>query len=261
MAELEARVSAQLAAYSEQGIHRTGTAVDAASGEWLAAELVGAGVPESSITLREFPMERLDEGPAFLAVEGSATLGGLAMYDCGRYTDVAGIRGEVGWWGSDADIGVVLVDDANDASDSVKLNQARSNPGVHKVIVAGLVLEGSMGGLALGNAPNFSSDLSVHASAQFGEEISGPWGPPVLQLSTDAIPLLIQAVESGSTATAVCAAHRTAATAFNVEATLPGSEPSLPPVVVITPRSGWWACASERGPVCPPPHRWLCEDS
>jgi hypothetical protein len=23
---------------------------------------------------------------------------------------------------------------------------------------------------------------------------------------------------------------------------------SLAPVVVITPRSGWWACASERGP-------------
>ena len=34
---------------------------------------------------------------------------------------------------------------------------------------------------------------------------------------------------------------------FNVTATLRGREPSLAPVFVMTPRSGWWTCASERG--------------
>ena len=34
---------------------------------------------------------------------------------------------------------------------------------------------------------------------------------------------------------------------FNVTAVLRGTEPSLPPVFVMTPRSGWWTCASERG--------------
>lgn len=111
------------------------------------------------------------------------------------------------------------------------------------------MLETSVKGLALGNAPNFSGDLAVHAASDItGASITGPWGPPVLQLPTDAIPLLIQAIESGSSAVGVCAASRTAATACNVECEVVGTDPSLAPIVVITPRSGWWACASERGP-------------
>ncbi len=111
-----------------------------------------------------------------------------------------------------------------------------------------MVLAKSVKGLALGNAPNFSSKLTVQASV-LGDEVRGPFGPPVLQLPSDAVPLLIQAVETGSNATGVCAAARTAgATACNVEAEIIGTDPSLAPVVVMTPRSGWWACASERGP-------------
>jgi hypothetical protein len=32
-----------------------------------------------------------------------------------------------------------------------------------------------------------------------------------------------------------------------VVATISGRDPELPPLVVMTPRSGWWQCASERG--------------
>jgi hypothetical protein len=126
---LAARVAAQLAAYSAQGIHRTGTAVDWASAAWLQGELERAGVPGPCIRQRTFPLQRLDAGPAYLHVEGSCTLGGLGMFDCGSYTDLQGVAGSVGWAGSDAPIGVVLVDDASDASDSKKLNAARSAPG------------------------------------------------------------------------------------------------------------------------------------
>src|SRR5206468_10397815 len=35
--------------------------------------------------------------------------------------------------------------------------------------------------------------------------------------------------------------------AFNVVATLAGADRSLPPLVVMTRRSGWWTCTSERG--------------
>jgi alanyl-tRNA synthetase len=38
-----------------------------------------------------------------------------------------------------------------------------------------------------------------------------------------------------------------AAEAFNVVATVAGQQTDLAPIVVITPRSGWWQCASERG--------------
>src|SRR3954454_9186374 len=35
--------------------------------------------------------------------------------------------------------------------------------------------------------------------------------------------------------------------ADNILATVRGSRADLPPLVVMTPRSGWWRCASERG--------------
>ena len=41
--------------------------------------------------------------------------------------------------------------------------------------------------------------------------------------------------------------RRTPATAFNVTTTVAGSDRSLPPLVIMTPRSGWYWCASERG--------------
>jgi hypothetical protein len=40
---------------------------------------------------------------------------------------------------------------------------------------------------------------------------------------------------------------RTPATAFNVTTTVAGRDRSLPPLVIMTPRSGWYRCASERG--------------
>jgi len=47
----------------------------------------------------------------------------------------------------------------------------------------------------------------------------------------------------------VVVAHirKTAAEAFNVNGAIAGSDKSLAPLVIMTPRSGWWTCASERG--------------
>ena len=45
----------------------------------------------------------------------------------------------------------------------------------------------------------------------------------------------------------IASVRRTAVEAFNVVTTLAGANRSLPPLVVMTPRSGWWTCASERG--------------
>jgi hypothetical protein len=42
-------------------------------------------------------------------------------------------------------------------------------------------------------------------------------------------------------------ADRTPSDASNVVARVVGADASLPPLVVMTPRSGWWHCAAERG--------------
>jgi hypothetical protein len=41
---VQQRIGAIIGAYAEQGFHRTGTAVDLKSGEWLADEVRGIGL-------------------------------------------------------------------------------------------------------------------------------------------------------------------------------------------------------------------------
>lgn len=73
-----------------------------------------------------------------------------------------------------------------------------------------------------------------------------PFGPPVLQLSSAEAPRLAELSRSGD-AQVIAHVTRTTATAVNVTASIPGADASLPPLVVMTPRSGWYRCASERG--------------
>lgn len=52
---------------------------------------------------------------------------------------------------------------------------------------------------------------------------------------------------AGSDVRVVCHTTRTTGEALNVVAEVPGRTSTLAPLVVITPRSGWWQCAAERG--------------
>ena len=74
-----------------------------------------------------------------------------------------------------------------------------------------------------------------------------PFGPPVLQVASQHRDWLDAAAAAGATARVVAHATRRPEEVFNVTAPLLGTERSLPPLIVMTPRSGWWTCASERG--------------
>ena len=74
-----------------------------------------------------------------------------------------------------------------------------------------------------------------------------PFGPPTLQLSDEHAGWLQEQIRTGAEATVFADVKRTPATAFNVTTTVAGSDRSLPPLVIMTPRSGWYWCASERG--------------
>jgi hypothetical protein len=50
-----------------------------------------------------------------------------------------------------------------------------------------------------------------------------------------------------SEVTFIAHVKRTPAEAFNITASIQGTNRALPPLVIMTPRSGWWTCASERG--------------
>ena len=99
------------------------------------------------------------------------------------------------------------------------------------VTVTGGPANGVPEGLALLNAPDFKE----------------PFGPPVLQVASRHRAWLADAAAAGATARVVARVTRRPEEVFNVTATLRGREPSQAAVFVMTPRSGWWTCASERG--------------
>ena len=208
-----------IAAYDRQGIHRTGTEVDRASADGLAGEIAERGLEPALVP---FPLDRVDVISAHAAIDGK-TYEGLPRFD-GGVTGADGIAGRLGPLGSDAEIGLV----ATGARSQPFVEEARE-AGHHKAILQITATERV--GLTPINADRFTA----------------PFGPPVLQLSNADQTALEEDATAGEEATVVVDIGRSPCEAVNVETRLSGCDPSLAPLVIMTPRSGWWSCASERG--------------
>ena len=215
------RIGALICAYEEQGFHRSGTAVDELSAEWLTNEIRQIGLAP---TREEFTLSRVDPVSASLAVNGR-TIEGLPLFD-GGFTGPAGISGSLGALASDAPIG--LCESPPNAQEAGALGEARRQNRHQAVVV---VTRGARPGFCPSNA-----DAFLH-----------PFGPPVLQVASEETDFLADCARQGTTAALTAHAERTQATASNVVTAIAGTDKSLAPLVVMTPRSGWWSCASERG--------------
>jgi hypothetical protein len=215
------RIGTVIRAYSEQGFHRTGTEVDRTSGDWLATEVRRIGVKP---VLEEFPLSRVDPLRASIEVDGR-TVEGLPLFD-GGFTGAAGVAGKLGELGGDAAIGLTEV--APNAAETGALGEARRQ-NKHQAIVA--ITRGRRPGFCPSNADSFLR----------------PFGPPVLQVASGEASFLADCARQGARAVLTAQAGRVQGQAFNVTAAIPGTDRSLAPLVVMTPRSGWWWCASERG--------------
>jgi hypothetical protein len=222
----EQRVAAVVEAYDAQGNHRTATAADDISAEWLMEEIRKAGLEPS---LEPFAVTRIDPLSCHLRVAGRR-IEGVPLFDA-TFTDEAGIRGTLGLLGDDADIAVVetepftLVEPRRELGGA--LAQARRSR--HKGIV--ILTRGSRPGLFLLNAPSYRA----------------PFGPPALQVSSAESEFLMAQARLRAEVELVVNVRAAASQAFNVTTRIAGSDPDLAPLVVTTPRSGWWQCASERG--------------
>jgi hypothetical protein len=213
-------------AYDAQGNHRTATPVDNASAEWLALEVRRAGAEAS---LEPFALRRIDLVACYLRI-GGRRIEGVPLFDT-DFTGLDGIDGKLGPLGSSAEVALAetapfsLVEPRREQGGPVAIARRST----HKGIV--LVTRGSRPGLFLINAASFMT----------------PLGPPMLQVSSAEGEWLKAQVEQRAEANLVVCVERKAAQAFNVTARVAGTDPSLQPLVISTPRSGWWQCASERG--------------
>ncbi len=217
----EGRIERIIQAYSDQGFHRTGTKVDQESANWLRDQVRQLGLDAS---LEPFSISRVDPVTAEVVADGRR-IEGVPLFDA-AFTDRQGVRGRLGSLDSDAPIGVT--DLVPNAAGTGALGAARKQ-NRHKAIVC--VTRGGRPGLCLSNADAFLQ----------------PFGPPTLQVSDEHAGWLQERTRTGAEAAVFADVTRTPATAFNVTTAVAGSDRSLPPLVIMTPRSGWYWCASERG--------------
>lgn len=197
--------------------------MDNISGQWLADRIIQMGI---DATLQPFNLDQVNVISAQLHWQGGV-IEAVPAYDC-NYTDGKGLQGSMGELNSGADIGVIM-SPANGPI-AASIHTARMS-GVHKAIVVVTSDVMPAQGTTVINADDFDN----------------PFGPPVLHIPHYAWPELKQAVAAGDGARVVAHCQRTPSTAVNVEARIKGSRSDLSPMVIMTPRSGWWRCASERG--------------
>ena len=215
------RIARVIGEYEAQGFHRTATAVDEESGRWLVDQVRQAGLPA---TLEPFPVKRVDLQTCACTI-ANRRIDGIPLFDA-PFTSAEGIRGRLGALDSDAEIG--LAETAVNRAAVGPLGEAR-RANRHRAIIA--VTQGRKPGLCPSNADSFLS----------------PFGPPTLQVSSEEGEWLADRARQGSEAHVVAHVTRTPSTALNVTTELKGVEPALAPLVVMTPRSGWYTCGSERG--------------
>lgn len=218
------RIGRIIQEYDSQGWHRTGTDTDHVAARWLGNQVLERGLEP---VLEPVSLSRIVPGPCYVEA-GDSRFNGLPLFD-GGFTAPGGIHGRIGPLGSDSEVGLLEVAPGGDTEE---LRAARHSTR-HLALVA--VTMGGAPGLAVRNADGFLT----------------PFGPPVLQVSSEAAPLLREHAQQGSPVHLIASVTRVEAESFNVFAHLKGRPEAmsveLSPLVVMTPRSGWWNCAAERG--------------
>jgi hypothetical protein len=217
--DVEGRAADVIRKYSSEGLHRTATPVDRASADRLLGFVRDAGARPS---LESFQLSRVDPVTCFVEIDG-ARIEGLSMFD-GGFTGPEGVSGAIAPIERDGSIGLVQTPPTGEQPLHRQRVASR-----HRAIVA--VTIGARPGLCPVNAAWFTS----------------PSGPPVAQIGSEHLAAVQAAATSGRTVRVVAHVKRERATAYNVVAAIDGARRDLPPVCVMTPRSGWHANASERG--------------
>ena len=217
------RIARVIQEYDDQGDHRTGTDTDYRSARWLAKHAALAG---HRATLEPFRLMRVDPGPSYVQA-GERRVDGLPMFD-GAFTSERGVVGRLGAAGGATEIGLFVANLMAIAAEAAPIEELRRSRKHTGLIV---VTRAARPGLCPINARHFTE----------------PFGPPVLQVSSEEEEWLTQAASRQLEITLVVQATRTAAEASNVVAQVNGTDADLPPLVVLTPRSSWWNSAAERG--------------
>ena len=213
----------RIRAYEEMGDHRTGREADDRATLWMMEELRKVGVEADFQTWRFPRVEIHDASIRF----GGWDIPAVPTFDS-AFTDHNGLTATLR---TDNGPGIVLWQFAPD-------DQERMAAGVY----TSFELARADGADAI---IMIMGDPEGYPVVRNAERPLNPIELPVLQVAPmDAGPLL-DAV--GSEITMISDAGRVDAPADNVLGTIPGTDPKAEPVVLMTPKPGWYTCAAERG--------------
>ena len=205
---------------------RTGTPGDRQTADWLADAVWEQGLPPN---IESFELRRFIPRDCSVAIR-TAKVEGVPAFD-GATTSTAGVTARLGdLVDAAAGIGLGVVGGAADPVANQAFAAARREGG-RSALVAVTKGHANVPGLALQNADRFTA----------------PFGPPVVQVGSEHEQWLRAAAAAGERATVTAQVDRVPALGFNVSARVPGRDPALAPLVVMTPKSAWWVCTAERG--------------
>jgi hypothetical protein len=220
----EVRARRLLGEYERQGDHRTGTRVDLLSAKWLAREVNRNGLQPG---LEAFPLDRIDPIAATLSVKDRRMLG-LPLFD-GGFTGPEGVAGKLVPLAEAGPGDIALAELRPNSASTGAVGDARRRNSLLGIVCATRLEQPT--GLSPSNADSFPS----------------MYGPPVLQVGWEHMAFLQACAKDRENVRLVAQVRRASTEAVNVTARIMGSDPKLAPFLVMTPRSGWYSCGSERG--------------
>ena len=228
-----ATIEARIRAYEGFGIHRSGWPGDDATSDWLIEELGRLGVAADT---ERFTFPRVETRRARLSWGAGPRdhADGVPMYD-GGFTPAGGIEGEL------------VSDEDGDPRGKIVVLVSSAARGL-----AGNPATGAgdtFGALARAGAVGAVVPTGEGASIRLrnAEYIDRPFSLPVLQVAPDDIRDIAASISGGVAGALEIDGERRESTATNVVASIAGTDAGAAPLLVITPKSGWFTCAAERG--------------
>ena len=221
----------RLREYEQLGIHRTGLPGDDATTEWLASELFDLGI-EPIVQSYTFP--RFEYKTAELRAD-DIHVTGIPMFD-GGVTGPRGVEGELADDSEEDLFGKIVI-----ANSAIRKDMRWMEPHA-KGHYESIAQRGAIGVIVPTGDPDGKIVL------RNAESIREPFQLPVLQVEPDHIKRLRSQLIIGGSALLKIDGNRLSSTATNVLANLkPADNSDQPGIGIMTPKSGWFTCAAERG--------------
>lgn len=222
MTEYTATWAARLvSAFDASGVHRMCAPGDLASGEWLSDEARKAG---AEITHIPVATERTIVDEAHIDCAGER-IDGLPMFDSPP-TSSGAVAGKLVACGEPGAVGYVELPPNAASIKGMSFESMRRESNHAAIVVATRVAGASL-------AP---------INAQYYD---APFGPPVLQVAGMHHAWFEEQVQDSLTVALTSLYRREPAQSFNVAARIQATASSSP-IVVLTPRTGWWESTAER---------------